>query len=83
MKRYMVFESCDDYEQALVLLRGGDLPQGGILSWAEKRKNDPRATFATRKDARDAVTRTEHYRLAFGRTDLPEKALCYIAPIDG
>ena len=81
MKHYMVFEQCDDYEQALVLLQGEDIPPGGILSWADRPKRDARAVFASRKEARAAIARTEHYRLAFGRHDLPEKRFCTVVPI--
>jgi hypothetical protein len=37
--------------------------------------------FPIRKAANAAIQRTEHYRLAFSRTDLPEKQLCKVAPV--
>lgn len=76
---YLVMESCEDYEQALRLIHGEAIPKGGILDWAEK--NQPRALFASRADARAAIERTEHYRLAFGNEQLPEKRYCSIAPV--
>jgi hypothetical protein len=76
---YLVMESCEDYEQALCLRSGNGLPDGGILDWDET--NRGRAVFYTRQQARAAIDRTEHYRLAFGRTDLPEKKFCGIAPV--
>jgi hypothetical protein len=72
-------ESCEAYEQALCLLRGDGYPDDGILNWDEK--NGGRAVFYTRQQARAAIDRTEHYRLAFGRTDLPEKRFCHIVPV--
>jgi hypothetical protein len=77
---YLVMESCEEYEQALGLRTGADLPPGGILDWAD-RKNGARAMFGSHKEARSAIQRTEHYRLAYGRTDLPEKKLCRVVPI--
>ncbi len=75
---YLVMESCEDYEQALRLLTGSVLPPGGILEWADDRQ--ARTIFATRADARAAIDRTEHYRLAYGATNLPEKRFCKIVP---
>lgn len=77
---YLVMESCEDYEQALGLRDGDGLPPGGILDWADS-KNDARAMFDSRAAARSAIERTEHYRLAYSRTDLPEKKLCRVVPI--
>jgi hypothetical protein len=78
---YLVMESCEDYEQALCLRTGGALPKGEILSWAAKRTRDSRAMFASRADAKAAIKRTEHYRLAFGYTDLPEEKMCSVVPV--
>ena len=75
---YLVMESCEDYEQALCLRTNAEYPPGGILDWTD---SNAIAMFASREDARKAMDRTEHYRLAFGRTNLPEKKLCRIAPI--
>lgn len=81
MKGFVVMESCDDYEQTLVLRTGKGMPPGGILDWADRRDKDARAVFAERKTARAAIDRTEHYRLAYGRTDLPERKLCSVVPV--
>lgn len=75
---YMVFEVSEDFEQALRLLRGDTLPADGILEWREGRQ--PAALFPTRGDARDAIERTEHYRLAFD-ANLPERKFCKIVPV--
>ena len=75
---YLVMESCDDYEQALALLVGDKLPPGGVLDWAGAK---PVALFSCRYDARRAIDRTEHYRRAYGRTDMPEKKQCRVVPV--
>lgn len=76
---YIVMESCEDYEQGLTLRTGGTIPPAGILDWCDK--GEARVIFADRKSARDAITRTEHYRLAWGRTDLPERQHCKVEPV--
>jgi hypothetical protein len=76
---YLVMESCENYEQALAIDRSDGLPDGGILTWADPKHM--RTMFYTREAARAAIDRTEHYRLAYGRTDLPEKKHCSIAPV--
>ena len=81
MNGFVVMESCEDYEQALVLRTGKGMPPGGILDWSERRGCEARAVFATRRQARDAINRTEHYRLAYARTDLPERKLCNVVPV--
>jgi hypothetical protein len=81
MKGFAVVESCEDYEQTLVLRTGREMPTGGILDWADNRAREPRAIFESRVAAREAIDRTEHYRLAFGRTDLPERKLCGVVPV--
>ena len=78
---FLVMEICEDYEQALVVVNGKNLPFGGILDWSPKPGSAPRAIFPTRKAARSAIDRTEHYRLAFGRTDLPERKFCHVVPV--
>jgi len=80
MKRigYLVMESAEDFEQALALKTGCELPSGGVLGWADK---DCRAIFKDRKEALKAIDRTEHYRLAFGETMMPEKKFCHIIPV--
>lgn len=76
---FLVMEWCKKYEQPLMLITGDALPPGGILDWGDG--NKPRAIFPSREDARKAIDRTEHYRLAFGRPDLPEKKLCKVVPV--
>jgi len=76
---YMVFEASEDFEQGLGLLLGDTLPPGGILNWRERRQ--PAALFASRSAARAAITRTEHYRLAFGDQLLPERRFCKVVPV--
>lgn len=78
--RFIVIEHCDDYEQVLSLAVGAALPKTGILTWATGTQR--RHAFGTRREARDAINRTEHYRLAFGRNDLPERKFCKVAAIN-
>lgn len=78
---YMVFESCEDYEQGLTLRTGKHLPAEGILDWCDRKPRDPVTLFPTRADANAAIIRTEHYRLAFERGDLPERKLCVVVPL--
>jgi hypothetical protein len=73
---YFVLEFCEDYEQVLGVKTGPAMPPGGVLDWTD----GPRALFASRDEARKAISRTEHYRLAFG-ANLPEKAQCKVAPV--
>jgi len=73
---FLVLEACDDYEQVLALDVGKDKPPGGVLTWADAKHM--RCFFPTRKSAREAITRTEHYRKAFGLTTLPEATSCRI-----
>jgi len=79
MKGFIVIEVCDDYEQILALEVEDNLPDGGVLVWAEG--NLKRTVFSERKDARSAIERTYHYAKAFNRTDLPIKAYCKIEPV--
>lgn len=80
--RYLVIERCDDYEQPLGLQIGKELPDGGVLTWTD----GPRAAFTSRDLAKQAIDRSEHYRLAFGQDDergrLPEKKFCKIIPVE-
>lgn len=79
---FCVFESSDDYEQGLALRIAPDLPSDGILTWCTRTpRREGVAVFGSRAAAKAAITRTEHYRLAFGRTDLPEKQFCVVVPI--
>lgn len=76
---FIVMETAEDYEQGLRLLHGEVLPPGGILDW--RGKKDAVAVFPDRGTARAAITRTEHYRLAFGNSQLPEKKFCKVVPV--
>lgn len=74
---YIVVEACEDYEQVLGLKKFAGSPPGGILDWT----SGTRCMFESRQLAKEAIDRTEHYRLAFGLTGaagLPEKKLCRI-----
>lgn len=77
---YIVMEYCEDYEQALVLVEAKGLPPGGILDWPADRLRSGRALFTIRADAVSAITRTEHYRLAYGK-NIPEKKFCIVVPV--
>jgi len=79
---YLVMERCEDYEQVLTLRRSAEYPSDGILDWADRRDRDACTVFPNRASARAAITRTEHYRLAFGRTDMPEKKFCVVVPVE-
>lgn len=81
MAEFIVFEHCDDYEQGLTLRTGKHLPPGGILDWCERKPREAVAVFTSRADARAAITRTEHYRLAFGDSRLPERRYCTVVPV--
>ena len=74
---YMVMERCENYEQALLLRTGPTYPDGGVLDWAANDR-EARTVFPDRQSAKAAIIRTEHYRLAFSRTDLPERKFCVI-----
>ena len=75
--RYIVTEGCDEWEEVLGIMHGPKLPSEGILTWTE----GTRASFLTRKLAREAIQRTEHFRKAFSLKDLPEKAYCRVVPV--
>lgn len=76
---FVVFEYCEDFEQALALKEGKELPLGGILDWASTEY--PVHLFPTHADARAAITRTDHYRLAYGYTQLPERKFCKVVRV--
>lgn len=71
---YLVIERSDLYEQPLGINQRKGMPPGGVLEWTEK----ARAVFPDRKSARAAIFRTENYRRAFGRTDMPEMKSCKV-----
>jgi len=79
-KAFVVIESCDDYVQILGLVQGSDLPDGGILSWPGD--GVAMTAFPTRQLARAVINRTHHYAMAFGDSQLPEKNLCKVEPIN-
>lgn len=73
---YIVIEACEDYEQPLGLNCSQGLPTGGVLVWVE----GARTVFSSRIEAKKAIDRTEHYRLAYG-IQHPEKKFCKIVPL--
>lgn len=75
---FIVMENAEEWEQGLRLLHGSALPPGGILDWRGK---DAVAALPDRASARAAITRTEHYRLAFGKSQLPERKFCKVVPL--
>ena len=82
---FIVVEHCEDWEQAMGLTEGEGLPPGGVLDWRDKKQ--PAIVFASFKDAKAAINRTEHYRLAWGEEQtpagfLPEKKNCKVVPLE-
>lgn len=78
-KGYMVIDSCEEYEQILCLEKGDGLPENGVLTWPNGGLD--RIIFPDKKSARKALQRTHYYALAFGRTDMPDKAWCKIVGV--
>lgn len=78
---FMVFERSEEWEQGLTLRTGAHLPDAGILDWCKRKPRDPVAVFPDRAAASAAITRTEHYRLAFGTDRLPERKFCEVVPL--
>lgn len=76
---YIVFEASEDFEQSLYLDTSSDKPSGGVLDWRDGR---PVRMFPNRKEASLAITRTEHYRIAFASSN-PERKFCKIVPVSG
>jgi hypothetical protein len=78
---FIVFEQDDEcnFEQALKLITGDDVPRKGILAWKNQRESA--AVFPTRKEARAAIDRTEHYRLAY-ENNSPQRKNCKIHPVE-
>lgn len=72
---YIVVEHAEEFEQPLALRIDPRYPPAGILDWGA-----PTAVFPDRASARAAITRTEHCRLAFGSTTMPERKHCKIVP---
>lgn len=78
--QFTVLEHCDEFEQFLRLRCDDKTPELGVLDW--RGKSDPGAIFVTRAAARAAITRTEHYRKAFGLGEtLPLAKNCKIVPV--
>ena len=75
---YIVMDVGEDYEQGLCLTVAPYLPTGGILKWREG--GQAITIFPTFAAARAAITRTEHYRLAFD-AQCPHKRFCKILPV--
>lgn len=78
-KGYMVIEVCEDWELILCLQKHSHLPEEGLLYWPES--GYPRQIFDTRKLAREAINRTDHYSKAFGLDTYPDKSMCKIVPV--
>jgi hypothetical protein len=78
---YVVVEACEAYEQILGLDIRPEYPHGGILSWVRTGDAKAPTLFATRAEAKAAIERTEHMRLAFGWRTPPEKRFCRIVSI--
>ncbi len=76
--RFLVMESSGDFEQALRLRKEPGLPPQGVLDW---RSGRAATLFGSRKLARAAIERTEHYRLAFGAENWPEKKCCKVIAV--
>jgi hypothetical protein len=76
---WAVRDHCEDHEQFLSLVEGDGRPSGGLLEWREESMKV--AVFLSRSDARAAITRTEHYRLAYG-SGHPERRWMSIVPFE-
>lgn len=73
---YIVVEYCEEFEQALALRQDKGQPSRGLLDWGA-----PVALFPSRIEAKAAIERTEHYRLAFDQETMwPEKKYCKVVP---
>lgn len=76
---FVVVEFCEDFEQTLAINVGAGLPEAGILNW--RSKDEPAFVFKSKAEARAAIDRTEHYRLAFS-SQYPEKSSCKIVALE-
>ena len=81
VRGYLVVDHAENWEQPLRLIKGDELPPDGILVWRAE-PNHAATAFATRADARAAIVRTDHYRLAFADSSIPEKRFCKIVPVE-
>lgn len=77
MKGFIVIEHAEEFEQPLGLETGKNLPAGGLLNWTD----GTRAVFPDRKQAREAIKRTDHFRQAFNSTEYPKAKFCKIVPV--
>ena len=75
---FMVVDSCEDYSCPLNLETGDGLPILGVLSWQDAKGV---FIFPTRKQARNAITRTGHYGLAYDK-EVPTRSGCVIVPVE-
>lgn len=78
---YVVVDRCENWEQILGLDASPGMPPGGVLGWASYASCAMGAIFPSRKTAREAIRRTEHYRLAYGKEELPRAEFCRIVPV--
>jgi hypothetical protein len=76
---FVVVENCEDFEQTLAINVGTGLPEAGVLNWREK--DEPAFVFKSKPEAKAAIDRTEHYRLAFGSSH-PVKKDCKIVALE-
>lgn len=76
---FVVVDKTDEWEQTLALDFGDDLPDAGILGW---RQDGPAFVFPTRKLARDAIKRTDHFAKAFGWGSLPTPKCCQVVLLE-
>ena len=79
---YCVSEQDPDgeYEQYLVLDESKGLPPGGVLRFPIS--GEARYVFPFRPAAFAAIKRTEHYRLAYGKTMMPEAKSCKVHKLE-
>lgn len=80
---FLVVEMAENYEQVLSLVVGDHLPPLGVLDWSDAL--DLRTLFRSRKDAHEAIRRTEHYAKAFGKAGgfgaCPRASACKVVPV--
>lgn len=76
---YIVVDSCEEWEQPLTLEFGSDKPKEGVLAWRAK-SSDPAHVFELRAEARQALTRTDHWGAAF-KVQVPKNDNCKIIPL--
>ena len=82
MKRYIVVERAEEWEQPLGIRTGDRFPDRGVLDWLSVSGVKAIASFPTRALARAAINRTHHYAQAYGLRELPKKGCCDIRPVE-